>query len=100
MTEKNFQEAIVDVAKLYGWLAFSIPDSRRCSEKGWPDLALLHPAKHKFLVRELKLQRGVVSPDQHIWITGLQQSGIDAGVWRPSDWQDIVEKLTGKSMHL
>jgi hypothetical protein len=42
-TERQFERAIVEYAKLSGWKAFHPFDSRR-SEPGWPDLTLVRDA--------------------------------------------------------
>ena len=40
MTEAQFQEAVVQLARLTGWLVYHTFDSRR-SQAGYPDLTLL-----------------------------------------------------------
>lgn len=92
MLERDFQKQIIELAQLCGWLAYSIPDSRRATCKGFPDLVLLHPQAHRCLARELKVN-GRLSHEQEVWLNGLTLCGIDADVWRPSDWQRIVQVL-------
>lgn len=77
---------------MYGWLYFHQYDSRM-SEPGFPDLFLLHPVKHRLLVRELKVEGGKLRPEQVTWLDGLKACGIDAGIWYPHQWDDIVAIL-------
>lgn len=87
ITEKNFQQAVIDLARLHGCRVYHTHDSRR-SEKGWPDLVIVGP--RGVLFRELKADRGRVKPEQWEWIEALKLAGQDAGVWRPADWPEVV----------
>lgn len=87
ITEKNFQQSVIDLARLHGCLVYHTYDSRR-SEKGWPDLVIVGP--RGVLFRELKADRGRVKPEQWEWIEALKLAGQDAGVWRPVDWPEVV----------
>lgn len=91
--ECDFQAQIIELAELYGWLVFSIPDSRRATCKGFPDLVLLHPQAHRFLVRELKMKGRRLSREQETWLSGLRACGLDTDVWYPCDWQRIMQIL-------
>ena len=70
------------LCKLYGLLWYHTRNSKR-SPAGFPDLVI---AGRKVLYRELKTQKGVVSPAQREWLDALTAAGQDAGVWRPEDW--------------
>ena len=59
---------------------------------GWPDLVLVAP--DRILFRELKSATGKLSPAQEAWGTRLTGVGCDWGVWRPADWDRIVNVLT------
>lgn len=50
----------------------------------------------RLLVRELKAERGRVSEAQGIVLEALRRCGIDAKVWRPSDWPTIEATLRGE----
>ena len=51
---------------------------------GWPDLVIKAPAgRAGVMFRELKKQRGRVTPDQQEWLDALTAAGMDADVWRP-----------------
>lgn len=110
--EAEFQKVIVETAQLLGWHVFHVADSRRevidrrrglsfmvgdKLAKGWPDLALAHPRWHVFAVRELKTDKGRVTPEQKAWLELLASCGIDADLWRPRNWDEsIVPFLTNR----
>ena len=90
ITEKQFQEQVVELAELLGWQCYHTFDSRR-SAAGWPDLALWKPAR--FMLAELKTDKGKVSTAQRATIEGLRAAGVSCQVWRPRDWEAIVQSL-------
>ena len=54
---------------------------------GWPDLVIkAPPGRTGVMFRELKKQRGRVTPEQREWLDALTADGNDADVWRPSDY--------------
>ncbi len=61
--------------------------------KGFPDMVLVRDGR--ILFRELKAEKGKLTPEQAEWIDALLLAGQDAGVWRPSGWLDgtIVKAL-------
>ena len=65
------------------------------SSPGWPNLALVHPTRCLFLLAELKTETGRVKPEQEQWLAWLTAAGVDARLWRPSDWDEVVATLTG-----
>lgn len=90
LNEKEWQRQVVDVAHLFGWRHYHTFDSRR-SEKGWPDLALFRPGR--FLLAELKTNKGKVSAAQEGMIRDLRCAGVEVHVWRPSDLDTVMEVL-------
>ena len=88
--EACFQQQVVDLAKLHGWEVWHTHDSRR-SREGWPDLAIVRGGRALF--REIK--RGGQMPSQHQrrCLHMLEAAGLDADVWRPSDWPAIEKTL-------
>lgn len=90
MTEKAWQEIVVELATLYGWLHFHVYDSRR-SDPGWPDLTLVKPPQLIFV--ELKTDKGRVRPAQRDWLTRLALCGQEVYVWRPADLDDVNARL-------
>jgi hypothetical protein len=81
-TERSFQASVIELCKLFGIAYYHTYDSRR-SAKGWPDLAIC--GKRGFIARELKAERGTVTPDQEEWGALLTQAGVSWDVWRPED---------------
>ena len=76
---------------LFGWLCYHTHDSRR-SEPGFPDIVMVRPPS--VLFAELKTDTGRVTPAQRMWLEALGRCpGIEAYVWRPSDFDAIVERL-------
>jgi hypothetical protein len=82
MPEKDLLASVREMAEMLGYLIYHTHDSRR-SESGWPDVAIV--GHGRFLVRELKRQSGVVTPDQKAWLAALAEAGVDGGIWRPAD---------------
>lgn len=82
MTEKQLQQAIVDCARLLGWLVFHPYDSRK-SEPGFPDLVMV---RDRVVYAELKRAGGSTTPAQQKWIHALREAGEEVHVWRPVDW--------------
>ena len=95
VSEKDFQQHIIDTARLCGWDCYHTHDSRR-SEPGFPDLVLAHP-RLGLIMPELKTERGRVSAAQQHWLDLLRHLGIDAPVWRPRDLPLIEKRLQGTS---
>lgn len=91
LTEAQWQSQVVDVARRYGWKAFHWPDSRRATDRGWPDLTLLKAPR--LIAAELKTTTGRLSKDQRAVLAALAESGIEVAVWRPGDLPEIVRTL-------
>lgn len=94
VSEEGFQRSVIELACLLGWRVYHTHDSRR-SDCGWPDLALLKPPR--FILAELKSQRGRLRPEQREWLALLEQCPmLEAYLFRPSDWPRIVEILSNE----
>lgn len=95
ISEKNFQELIVSLARNSGWLVFHTYDSRRCAP-GFPDLVMVR-GKH-LIFAELKSQKGRLTAEQKQWLDRLWLSaeGLEVYLWRPSNWDDIEEVIIGE----
>lgn len=99
ITEKAFQDLIVQLAQWCGWRTYHTHDSRR-SDAGWPDLVLVRERTesesrgHLLLFRELKARRGRITPEQQLWGRLLLGAGASWAIWKPDDWDLIVETLT------
>lgn len=91
LTEKQFQQRVLDLAALKGWKAYHTHDSRR-SQPGWPDLVLIRGQRGIFA--ELKTDTGRVSAAQQEWLDAIAGTGAEVAVWRPRDWPAVVAALT------
>lgn len=104
-TEGAFQRLLIACAIDNGWLVHHTPPAQvrkgthvtpTQGHTGFPDLVLVRGSR--FVVVELKSQRGTTSEMQDIWLGRLADCTIDSRLWRPSDWlTEIVPLLTGKS---
>jgi hypothetical protein len=84
-------QAVIDLARWYQWLCYHTHNSRR-SEPGFTDLVMVRPPSVLFV--ELKTTTGRLTPAQREWIEALGCCpGIEAHVWRPSQWNEIVSRL-------
>lgn len=89
--EKDWQQAVMDLARLRGWLCYHTHDSRR-SEPGFPDLVMVRG--DRVLYRELKREGNKPTAEQRRWIDALWDAGQDVAVWTlPRDWDDVVAVL-------
>lgn len=90
-SEAAFQRQIENLAGFYGWhLQYHTFDSRR-SHAGWPDLVLCRPPEILFL--ELKAEKTRVRPEQLEWIEALTACGLEAGIFRPTDFDELHARL-------
>lgn len=90
-TEKGYQHRITQYADLRGWTWYH-PFLSIHSPRGWPDLALCRPPR--LVLAEIKGSAGKVSPAQERWLELLRQCPpIEAYVWFPRDWDQVIEIL-------
>lgn len=94
-TEKEFQSAVVELAKSGGWEVYHTYDSRR-SEPGYPDLTMLRG--RSIVVAELKVEPNKPTAAQEKWLAAWKLTDAEVYVWYPSSWREIVARLreTGK----
>lgn len=87
-SEHDYQDAIVDLAHLHGYIVFhqrpalTSKGYRSTTEydgEGFPDLILLGGC---VLAVELKSERGAVTPLQDAWLQRFQIAGAETFVWR------------------
>lgn len=91
ISERAFQQRVVDLARLRGWRVFHPHDSRH-SAAGWPDLAMLRARQLVFA--ELKSETGRPTDEQRAWLAALSAvPGVIVRLWRPSDWSDVEAVL-------
>jgi type IV secretory pathway protease TraF len=92
LTEKQFAQMVVDLARILGWTCYRTWLSVR-SPSGFPDLVLVRPPR--LIFTELKSERGRLTEAQEVWLKLLRQvPGIEVHVWRPSDWESILAVLS------
>ena len=91
-TEKNFQAHIEKQAKIHGWLYYHTHRSDR-SVKGFPDLVLVRDDRLMFWELKIDEKRSKVTPAQQQWLDALAATGVETAVYRPSDIEEMLEKL-------
>lgn len=94
LSEKRFQDAVVQLAKLLHWRIYHTYNSRR-STPGYPDLTLVRDGR--LIFAELKSEKGKMSKAQKEWEHDLKETSAEFYEWRPSDWETIVCTLTSTS---
>lgn len=93
-TEREFQARVTELARINGWSVYSVPDSRRATLSGYPDLTMWRTSDRRLIFAELKRERGRISPAQEIIIGQLRALRLaEVYLWKPSDWPEIVETL-------
>lgn len=90
MTEKDWQQAVQNLAIHYGWRHYHTHDSRR-SNPGFPDLVLVRGTRLVFA--ELKTDAGRVSEVQWSWLNALYEAEREVYVWRPRDLRTVKQVL-------
>lgn len=101
-SEQAFQDAIVDLARTFGWKVAHFAAARtnhgwrtpaRYDATGWPDLILVHP-EHGIIAAEVKSVGGKPTTEQTDWLKLLRRAGIAADIWRPTDGDQIARTLS------
>jgi hypothetical protein len=104
MTERDFERQILELAKLAGWRTAHFRPAK--TSKGWrtpvsgdgagfPDLVLVRPPVVIFA--ELKREGAKLRPEQRAWLEALDRcEGVEARLWRPSDFEEIQTMLCAR----
>jgi hypothetical protein len=101
VTEREFQESVIQLAQICGFKVAHFRAARTTTGwrtpvsgdgAGYPDLTLVRPPE--LLIVELKAERGKLSAAQREWLQALDMCGVEIAVWRPRDWPAIEERLT------
>ena len=106
MKEGEFQQQVEDLAKLFKWRFYHTHDSRR-SEPGFPDLVMVRESRLIFAELKTDAKSSQPTAAQTEWLLALRVVAeyaqlarddpslrpIEVFVWRPSDWDGIVETL-------
>lgn len=102
VSEAQWEKTLVALAHLNGWRVSGFRTAQvgkswqtpvRHDAKGWPDLVLV---RDRVIFVELKTNKGRISDAQDEWIMALETAGQEVYVWRPSDWDEVVEVLRWK----
>lgn len=100
VTEKEFQDAVVHFARERGWLihfthyATTQLKSGKwvgTAQAGWPDIYGCR-GTHS-IAWELKTESGSVRPEQKEWLAALEETGVQTGVYRPRDSEELMRRL-------
>lgn len=92
MTERELQDAVIEMARLFGWRVahFRVALTKRgwrtpvaADGAGFPDLVLV---RDRVIYAELKGDGGRIRPDQQEWRDALLEAGEEVYLWRPDDW--------------
>lgn len=106
ITEEEFLAQVVALARLYHWRVAHFRPAR--TARGWrtpcqfdaagfPDLILARGHQlgvGRVIAAELKVGRNALTNAQSAWLTHFLAAGIEAYVWRPGLWDEIVETLS------
>lgn len=92
MSEAQFQAAVLELGRKMGWRVYHVPDSRRVTEKGFPDLAMISERQSRVVFAELKTARGKLTPEQVVWLRTLAAAGVETAVWRPADLRVVIPR--------
>lgn len=105
ISEKEWQEQVISLAHQLGWqhmhVRRSIGKGHRWTTatnlNGWPDLTLIRPTNEndgEIIFAELKSAKGIVDDEQRAVHDLLRRAGHDVYVWRPSDLDAVVTRLS------
>ena len=98
-TEAEFSAQVEGLLNLYGWRwchfrPARVKDGWRTALSGIPGFPDYIAARDGVLIFfELKRERGQVKPWQREWLEDLKACGQRVYLWRPSNWEEIVNVL-------
>lgn len=102
MTESEFQSAVIEFARMRGWMVMHTKAAQirpgvwatpLQGNPGFPDLVLVRPVHGDVVFAELKKDGGRLSIGQKAWITALKAAGAEVHVWYPADMATISHRL-------
>ena len=99
MTERDFSSSIEATLRLTGWRWAHFRAARTLhgwttplsGDAGFPDLVAVRDGR--LVLAELKTDAGRVRPEQRAWLDDLEATAAEVYLWRPRDWDAIVETL-------
>lgn len=102
-SEAQFQGRVQEYATLRGWSWMHIQKAQNAAGywrtpvtgnlgKGWPDLFMVRGKR--IVAAELKGDRTPISRWQQAVLDALiRVPGVEVFIWRPDDWDDVMEVL-------
>ena len=106
VSERMWQDKVEMLALINGWLVdhktpmrYASGHVRTTGLPGMPDLTLIHPAGHGFIMAELKTDKGRMTDGQRTIARALQANGVEYYLWRPSDISEVEERLARWRKH-
>jgi hypothetical protein len=102
--ERTFREQVDELAEILGYQWMHVDPLRTSGGlwrtpthgplgKGWPDSVYIHRRTGRTIFVEFKRELGKTEPDQDHVLAFLRGAGLEAFVWRPSDFDRIAEIL-------
>ena len=97
LSERDFQTQVVELARITGWQTMHVRRTIGKGNKwvtgtsvpGWPDLAIW--GHGRFILAELKTDRGTLTAEQEKLVASLRAAGVDVRIWRPHMWDDDIQ---------
>lgn len=110
VSEAVFQQHVIHHAHTMGYHAYHhttvgarcpqcgtrMRGGRIVTSKGFPDLVLGREHPPRLIYLELKSKTGRLAPEQRLWRDILIANGCEWYMFRPSDWDLVVEILKGR----
>lgn len=90
ITEKELESQVRDLAELFGWKYYHTWRSIH-SPAGFPDCVMVR--ENRIIFAELKSEKGKTSEQQFKWLEALGRTKTEVYLWKPSDFDKIVEIL-------
>lgn len=100
MTEDELLDGITEAMTLAGWRWMHVRRSDLAvvqGYQGFPDIYAVHPGRHLALALELKTEHGQLTGEQGAWIAALNDTGGNAIVIRPADYDRILRVILDSS---
>lgn len=99
ISEASWQKMVIQLAVSKGWKYYHPPDNipnkagkRQYVVAGYPDLTLVKDNRLLFI--ELKRNLGKTTKEQVEWLEALKKAGAEVYVWRPKDYNEVVQVLS------
>jgi len=102
ISEKDFQQNILDLAKIFHWRRAHFRAAMtkhgwrtpvQADGKGFPDLVLVKPPR--LIIAEVKRQSTSPNEFQREWLDDFAGvPGVEVYVWKPADWDEVVATIS------